>query len=75
MKQKFPIFLMKGEVKIFFLGFLKQNPAETQVADCKDVLVRAHRTPLSRCCSVVCLFVAHGVEVWLAESSHFKYNM
>lgn len=55
MKQKFPIFLMKGEVKLFFLGLLKQNPAETEVADCKDVVVRAHQTPLSTCCSVVCL--------------------
>lgn len=66
---------MKVEIKLFFLGFLKQNPAEPEVADCKDVVARAHRTILSRCCSVVCLIVAHGVEMWVAESSHVKYSM
>lgn len=66
---------MKDEVKLFFLGFLKQNPAETQVADCKDAVVRARRTPLFRCCNVVCLLVAHGVEIWVAGASHVKYNM
>lgn len=28
-KVSFFFFLMKGEVKLFFLGFLRQNPAET----------------------------------------------
>lgn len=69
------VFLMKGEVKLFFLRFLKQNPAETQVADCKDAVIRACQTPFLKCCSVVCLLVAHGVEMWVAEASHVKYNM
>lgn len=66
---------MKDEVKLFLLGFLKQNPAETQVADCKDVVVRARQTPLFRCCNVVCLLVAHGVDMWVAGASRVKYNM
>lgn len=61
--------LMKGKAKLFFLRFLKQNPAETQVADCKDAVVRACQTPFLKCCGVVCLLVARGVEMWVAEAS------
>jgi len=75
MEQGFLFFLMKGEVKLFFLRCLKQNSAEAQVADCKDAVVRACRTPCLKCCGVVCLLVARGVEAWVAEPSHVKYNM